>query len=102
MHGDVVLSDGGFTIHNLFNEVGAYLNIPPFLRNRNRFTAQEEIATKKIAKERIYVEHVVGRLKQFRILQRTIPLNMRGIISQIVFVCACLVNFQDPIVFDEK
>ena len=100
--GDVVLADRGFTIHDLLEEVGAYLNIPPFLRNRNRFTAQEKIVTKKIANERIYVERVVGRLKQFRILQRTIPLNMRGIISQIVFVCACLVNFQDPIVFDEK
>ncbi|XP_033221846.1 uncharacterized protein LOC117176010 isoform X3 [Belonocnema kinseyi] len=63
--------------------------------------AQEEIATKKVAKERIYVEHAVGRLKQFRILQRTIPLSMRGIISQLVFVCACLINFQEPIVYDE-
>ena len=66
--GHVVLADRGFTIYDILEEVGAYLNIPPFLRNRNRFTAQEEIATKKIAKERIYLEHAVDRLKQFRIL----------------------------------
>ncbi|XP_033221845.1 uncharacterized protein LOC117176010 isoform X2 [Belonocnema kinseyi] len=93
--------DRGFTIEDLVESVGASLNIPPFLKQRNRFTAQEEIATKKVAKERIYVEHAVGRLKQFRILQRTIPLSMRGIISQLVFVCACLINFQEPIVYDE-
>lgn len=100
--GDVVLADKGFTVEDIVLQVGVSLNIPPFLRNRDRFTAQEEVATKKIAKEKIYVEHAVGRLKQFRILQRTIPLSMTGIISQLVFVCACLVNFEDPIVFDGK
>ncbi|XP_033228058.1 uncharacterized protein LOC117179938 [Belonocnema kinseyi] len=99
--GDVVLADRGFTIEDLVESVGASLNIPPFLRQRNRFTAQEEVATKKVAKERIYVEHAVGRLKQFRILQRSIALSMRGIISHLVFVYACLVNFQESIVYDE-
>ncbi|XP_033222836.1 uncharacterized protein LOC117176690 [Belonocnema kinseyi] len=61
--GDVVLADRGFTIEDLVESVGASLNIPPFLRQRNRFTAQEEIATKKVAKERIYVEHAIQKLK---------------------------------------
>ena len=33
--GDVVLADRGFTIHDLLEEVGAYLNISPFLRNKS-------------------------------------------------------------------
>ncbi|XP_051170437.1 uncharacterized protein LOC127287500 [Leptopilina boulardi] len=45
--GDVVLADKGFTIQNVVEQIGAHLNIPPFLRNRDRFTAQEEIAKKK-------------------------------------------------------
>lgn len=100
--GDVVLADRGFTVHDLVEAKKAYLNIPPFLNGRDRLTAQEEILTKNIAKQRIYVEHVIGRLKKFRLLSTVLPLNMRSIMSQIIFVCACLVNFQKPLVFDES
>lgn len=99
--GDVVLADRGFTVHDVVEAKRAHLNIPPFLNGRDRLTAQEEILTKKIAKQRIYVEHVIGRIKKFRLLSTVLPLNMRTIMSQIIFVCACLVNFQTPIVFDE-
>ena len=100
--GDVVLADRGFTVHDLVEAKQAHLNIPPFLNGRDRLTAQEEMLTKKIAKQRIYVEHVIGRIKNFRLLSTVLPLNMRTIMSQIVFVCACLVNFQTPIVFDDS
>lgn len=96
--GDLVLADRGFTIHDLVEAKKAHLNIPPFLSGRSNLTAQEEMQTKKIAKQRIYIEHAIGRLKKFRILQRILPLQLRTNISQILFVCACLVNFQKPIV----
>ncbi|XP_044740315.1 uncharacterized protein LOC123301570 isoform X2 [Chrysoperla carnea] len=99
--GDVVLADRGFTVHDVVEAKQAHLNIPPFLNGRDRLTAQEEILTKKIAKQRIYVEHVIGRIKNFRLLSTVLLLNMRPIMSQIIFICACLVNFQTPIVFDE-
>lgn len=100
--GDVVLADRGFTVHDVVEAKQAHLNIPPFLNGRDRLTPQEEILTKKIAKQRIYVEHVIGRIKKFRLLQTCLPLSMRTMISQIIFVCACLVNFQAPLVFDEQ
>lgn len=99
--GDLILADRGFNIHDIVQSKGAVLNIPPFLHGRQRLTAQEEILTKRIAKQRIYVEHAIDRLKQMRLLQKTLPLSMRGMISQLVFVAACLVNFQEPIVLDE-
>ncbi|XP_015124174.1 uncharacterized protein LOC107046167 [Diachasma alloeum] len=89
-----------YTVSDLVQARGAHLNIPPFLKGRKRLTAQEELQTKFIAKQRIYIEHAVGRIKQFRILHRTLPLTLSGMISQIVFICACLVNFQKPIVKD--
>lgn len=98
--GDLIIADRGFTIHDIVESKQAFLNIPPFLNGRDRLTAQEEIETKLIAKQRIYIEHAIGRLKQFRLLQRVLPLKMRNIMSEIIFVCACLVNFQPPIVFD--
>lgn len=98
---DLVLADRGFTIKELTDEKNVALNIPPFLKGRERLTAEEEILTKNIAKERIYIEHVVGRLKQFRLLKKILPQNMRGVLSQIVFVCACLINFQEPLLKPE-
>ncbi|XP_046612867.1 uncharacterized protein LOC124301615 [Neodiprion virginianus] len=100
--GDVVLADRGFTVHDIVEAKQAHLNIPPFLNGRDRLTPQEEMSPKKIAKQRIYVEHVIGRIKKFRLLQTVLPLNMRTLMSQIIFVCACLVNFQTPLVFDEE
>ena len=44
----------------------ASLNIPPFLNGRKCLMAQEEMETKRIAKQRIYIEHAIGRIKQFR------------------------------------
>lgn len=96
--GDLVLADRGFTIKDLTDEKGIALNIPAFLKGRSRLTPQEEVETKLIARTRIYVEHAVRRLKSFRLLQKVIPLSMRGILSQCVFVCACLLNFEEPVI----
>lgn len=41
------------------------LNISPFLKGSNNLTAEEEIETKNIARPRIFIEHVVNRLKSF-------------------------------------
>lgn len=92
---DLVLTDRGFTIKDLLDEKQVDLNIPAFLGGRERLTAQEEVETKLIAKKCIYVEHVIGRLKQFRLLKKLYLL-----VCEVVFLkwflyvhCACLLNF---------
>lgn len=100
--GDLVIGDRGFTVHDIVQAKKAHLNIPPFLNGRVSLSQQEEIETKRIANQRIYIEHAIERIKQFRLFNKTIPLNLRGIINQIVFVSACLVHFQEPIVIDNK
>ena len=69
--------------------------IPPFLGKRATFTKEEILLTKRIAKARIHVERFNERLKKFRLLDKTIPLTLVPIASQLVYVAACLVNFQD-------
>ena len=96
--GDLVMADRGFTIRDILQARGANLNIPPFLGKRSKFTAQEEAETKKIAKGRIHVERFIERLKKFRLFQKTIPLSLKPVFSQMVFVGCCLVNFQVPTV----
>ncbi|XP_044588536.1 uncharacterized protein LOC123267764 [Cotesia glomerata] len=97
---DLVLADRGFTVHDIVESKRAHLNIPPFLNGRKCLSPQEEMETKRITKQRIYIEHVIGRIKQFRLLQKVLPLSLRSSMSQILFVCACLVNFQPPIIID--
>ncbi|XP_002738809.1 uncharacterized protein LOC100367476 [Saccoglossus kowalevskii] len=96
--GDLILADRGFTIRDVLFDKKADLNIPPFLHGRDRFTVQEEAETKQIAKVRIHVERAIERLKKYRLFQKTIPLSLAPVVSQMFFVVGCLVNFQEPLV----
>lgn len=91
--GDLVLADRGFTITDLLLVKHATLNIPPFLGQRSKFTAQEELKTRRIAKARINVE-----IKKFKFLSGNIPLSLSPVTNQMVFVAGCLVKFQEPLV----
>lgn len=51
--GDLVLADRGFTIEDLTNEKRVSLNVPPFLKGRDRLTVEEEQITKEIARENL-------------------------------------------------
>ena len=95
--GDVVLADRGFLIEDLCLEKGAKLVIPPFLKNRSKFTREETVRTKLIARARIHVERFNQRLKTFKILQGGVPMSLVPVISQIIFVLCCLTNFQPPL-----
>lgn len=95
--GDVVLADRGFTIEDLLAEKEATLVIPPFLGGRKAFTNEEMIRTKLIAKARIHVERYNERIKNNRILSGVLPHYLVPLLSQIVFVLCCIVNFQEPL-----
>ena len=92
---DSLLVDKGFTVQDLLSPRQGTVFIPPFLGKRATFTKEEILLTKRIAKARIYVERFNERLKKFRLLDKTIPLTLVPIASQLVYVAACLVNFQD-------
>lgn len=96
--GDSILADRGFTISDICNEIGCTVVIPPFLDGREQFTKDEVDLTRSIAAARIHVERIIGRMKNFRLLQKVIPKTLVPIISQVAFVIAMLVNFQEPLV----
>lgn len=96
--GGMVLANCGLTIEDLLLSRQATLNIPPFLGQRSKFTAEEELKTRRIAKARIHVERVIERIKKFKLLSGNIPLSLSPITNQMVFVASCLVNFQEPLV----
>ncbi|KAE8739420.1 hypothetical protein FOCC_FOCC015082 [Frankliniella occidentalis] len=94
--GDAVMVDRGFELKSECMLRQIELIRPPSLGQRNRFTPKEVLVTKAIAKARIYVEHAIGKIKDFRLLRFTITNKMIPYIEDMVFVCACLTNFDPP------
>lgn len=94
--GDSVMADKGFTIADLLEQRGASLNIPPFLEKKDQLTADETVATRRIAKLRIHVERQMERLKNVGIL-RFIPITMCDMADKLFFVCSWLTQFQPPL-----
>ena len=87
--------DRGFTVQDLANPLQAYIQIPAFLKGRGNLSAAEELFTRKIAKARVHVERFNQRLKQFKLVGRTIPLSLAPLATQIAVVACGLVNFQE-------
>ena len=94
---DLILADKGFTIQELCHSKQASVNIPAFIGKRERLAYEDLRLTKRIAKARIHVERFNERLKKFRLVGRTIPLSLKPLASQLVYVACCLVNFQSPL-----
>ena len=96
--GDSVMADRGFKIVEELNSIGALLNIPPFLSNRPQLTAVEVLTGRKIASVRVHVERAIERIKNFRILQTVVPVNMIQVLDSIFTVCSLLCNLLPPLV----
>ena len=72
--------------------------LPPFVRSKRQFTRSEVYQGKRIARARIHVERVIGRLKEFQLLQNTLPLTMVDLCDHIWIIAGAIVNMQPPLV----
>ncbi|XP_028418362.1 uncharacterized protein LOC114543675 [Dendronephthya gigantea] len=64
-NGDSIMADRGFDIeHNLPD--GVSLNIPPFMREKEHLSIEEETKTRRIASVRIHVERAIARIKNLK------------------------------------
>ena len=96
--GDALMADRGFDIEADLNEIEVDFIVPPFLGDRETFTAREVIQGKSIASSRIHVETFIGRIKFFKLLRNVLPNTMIDIISDLVRVGANLVNFSEAFI----
>ena len=95
-NGDSVMADKGFTIDDLFPP-GVGLNIPPFLGMKGQMSAENVVKTQSIASLRVHVERAINKIKNFKIWDDIVPLNLFGVVNQMWTVCAVLCNLQKPI-----
>jgi hypothetical protein len=72
--------------------------LPPFVRSKRQFTRSEVYQGKRIARARIHVERVMGRLKEFRLLKNILPLTMIDLCDQIWIIAGAIVNMQPPLI----
>ena len=91
------MADRGFNIRDLLLRKNAYLNIPAFSEGK-QLSARAVGKSRKIASVRIHVERAMERLKNFKIVQGVIPLQLKNSLNQVLTICAVLSNLQDPLV----
>ncbi len=65
---------------------------PEFKRKDVQFTLKKNVTNAEVANAGIHVERVIGRMKNFKILQGPIPLSLADVVDHIFTVCGCLVN----------
>lgn len=92
---DVLLVDRGFLVETQTDALRVKIVRPAFQGERTVFSKEENLMNSKISAGRIHIERCIRKLKCFHILKR-ITNNMLPTLDQIVFVIACLVNFDPP------
>uniref|UniRef100_A0A9J7X5L4 THAP-type domain-containing protein n=1 Tax=Cyprinus carpio carpio TaxID=630221 RepID=A0A9J7X5L4_CYPCA len=98
--GDEVMADRGFTITDLLYERKVKLIIPAFTKRGMQLSEEDTINTRRIANVRVHVERVICRLKNFKILSQTVPINLTPKIDNILRICAALCNLRSNIISD--
>ncbi|XP_065888295.1 uncharacterized protein [Dysidea avara] len=97
-YGDEIMAYKGFQIQDLLAPLGVRLNVPPFLNSKVQMPVADVLLTRKIAHLRIHVERAIGRVKDFQILQHTLPATMWDSINEVICVCCMLTNLSPPLV----
>ena len=96
-HNDICMADRGFNIQDLLLSREVKLVIPPFTKGKTQFVKGKVEQTSSAARARIHIEKVIGRIKDFRILNFR-ALTMVDLLDDIFTVASALVNLTPPVV----
>ena len=91
------MADKGFQIEHHCKAKKVELNIPPMLGKESQLSTEDLVETRRIASVRVHVERAIERLKNFHILDY-IDSQWYFMADALVFVCAMLRNFREPLV----
>ena len=97
-HGDCILADHKFTIAEELASCGATLKILHFAKGNEQMPGKEVDASRKTSSVRICVKRVIGRLRDFRILESNIPITQVKLLNDVMIIIAGLVNLGNSFV----
>ncbi|XP_069105555.1 uncharacterized protein [Argopecten irradians] len=96
--GDEIMADKGFVLNKILKGTGITIATPHFLSGDGQFSPSQIEDNQKIASLRIHVERHIKRLKEYRLLQSTVPLSIAGSINQFWTVANILTLFRRPLI----
>lgn len=99
---DAIMVDKGFLIDTICNKHEIKVIRPPFLKNKDKFSKEEALLTKNIAKARVHIERVNQRLKTFKILQTKYPWAHAHLIDNIMNIIGAMCNLCPSIFAEDK
>ncbi|XP_065679784.1 uncharacterized protein LOC136094110 [Hydra vulgaris] len=96
----IVMADKGFNLHDECTARHLFFTVPPGQRGTSQMTPFEVKKTSSIAKIRILVEQIIGRLKTFHLISNELPLTLLPHANNILIVCAAITNMSNPLYKD--
>ena len=96
--GDSIMADKGFNVQDLFEQSLVTVNIPTFIKKKNRMSHETVMKDRKIASKRVHVERIIGLAKTYKLLKSPMNNTESALSSQIIKVCFYLCNFRSNIV----
>ena len=97
-NGDCILADRGFLIQDELTKKGAILKIPKFTKGKKQLPGKDVDESRQLAHVRIHVERVIGRLKDYRILQTIIPISQVDLIDDMMTIICGAINLNKSVV----
>ncbi len=74
------------------------LVMPAFTCKQCQLTNEEVTHTRRIAHARIHIERAIRRLKVYKILSQTLPINLVSEFDKILRICAALANLRGELI----
>ncbi len=102
--GDIVMADRGFSFPEYFAAKGVQLLTPASIPGKT--PGQEVSVSRHMSRMRIHVERAIGRIKDYCILQQTLPINLVkrrpkdtvATVDKILLVCSALSNLDKSLI----
>jgi len=98
---DAIMADRGFTGRETLAKHKIRLITPHFLSGKSQMDIPKLVESVAIARVRIHVERCMGRIKQWHIMNRKVPLTYWKQINQMYQLCTMLVLFWPPLLKTE-
>ena len=93
-----ILTDRGFNAKEEVSALEAKLKIPSLTKGKEQLSDDEVDSSRRLSSVQIHVERVIGRIKQFRLVQVTLPLTQIDLLDDIMVIACGLVSMNNSVV----